>query len=133
MSVKIQINSLQSLEQLIGRDSELWFELRNAVVQEFCKKHLKGIVTKEVLAENSEMFKNDVVQKLNDLLRSPHNKTTLNLVNELEKKYLDKSEIEEAIQRTVKRIENEMCDTLIEDRINKLVDRRLKERLGMTL
>jgi Glu-tRNA(Gln) amidotransferase subunit E-like FAD-binding protein len=41
--VKIQINSLEALERLIGGDSELEIELRNSIIQSFTNKHLKGI------------------------------------------------------------------------------------------
>jgi hypothetical protein len=41
--VKIQINSLEALERLIGGDSELEIEIRSSIVQEFSKKHLKSI------------------------------------------------------------------------------------------
>ena len=42
MSTKIQINSLEALERLIGGDTELEIEVRNSIVQEFAKKYLKG-------------------------------------------------------------------------------------------
>jgi len=47
MSTKIQINSLEALERLIGGDTDLELELRNNIVQEFTKKYLKGIVEQE--------------------------------------------------------------------------------------
>jgi len=43
MSVKLQINSKEALERLIGGDSDLEVELRNSVVQEFANRHLKGL------------------------------------------------------------------------------------------
>lgn len=41
--VKIQINSLEALERLIGGDSALEIEVRNSIVQNFTTKHLKAI------------------------------------------------------------------------------------------
>lgn len=46
---KIQINSLEALERLIGGDSELEFEIRNNVAQDFAKKHLKAVALNEVV------------------------------------------------------------------------------------
>lgn len=43
MSVKIQINSIEALERLIGGDSAFEIEVRNSVVQDFSKKHLKAV------------------------------------------------------------------------------------------
>lgn len=43
-AIKIQLNSLEALERLIGGDSELEFELRNKIVQDFSRRHLKSLV-----------------------------------------------------------------------------------------
>lgn len=43
MSVKLQINSREALERLIGGDSELEVELRNSIIQDFANRHLKGL------------------------------------------------------------------------------------------
>jgi hypothetical protein len=42
--MKLQINSLEALERLIGGDTEVELEIRNNIVQAFAKKHLKAIV-----------------------------------------------------------------------------------------
>lgn len=42
-AVKLQINSREALERLIGGDSQLEVELRNSVVQDFTNRHLKGV------------------------------------------------------------------------------------------
>lgn len=47
--VKIQINSLEALERLIGNDNELEVGLRGAIVQDFAKRHLKALVTSDVV------------------------------------------------------------------------------------
>lgn len=47
--LKIQINNLEALERLIGGDSEIEIEIRNNIVQEFSKKHLKAIAESSVM------------------------------------------------------------------------------------
>ena len=47
MSTKITLDG-QALERLLGGDTEVEAELRNCVVQEFAKKHLKAIANSEV-------------------------------------------------------------------------------------
>lgn len=47
--MKIQINSLEALERLIGGDTQVEIEIRNSIVQEFTKKYLKSLVS-ETLA-----------------------------------------------------------------------------------
>jgi hypothetical protein len=49
MSVKIQINSLEALERLIGNDNELEIQIRGSIVQEFTKKHLRSLATTELV------------------------------------------------------------------------------------
>jgi hypothetical protein len=48
--IKIQINSLEALERLIGGDTELEIDLRRTIVQEFTNKHLKAL-SKEIINE----------------------------------------------------------------------------------
>jgi hypothetical protein len=43
MSTKIQINSLEALERLIGGDSELEVEMRKSIAYDFTTKHLKAL------------------------------------------------------------------------------------------
>ena len=43
MSTKLQINSLEALEKLIGGDSEVEMDIRNNIVQKFTEKHLKAV------------------------------------------------------------------------------------------
>lgn len=49
--MKIQINNLAALERLIGGDTELEIEIRNNIVQEFTKRHLKGLVETETIKQ----------------------------------------------------------------------------------
>ena len=49
--MKIQINSLDALERLIGGDSEVEIEIRNSIVQEFTKKYLKSVAEKVLESE----------------------------------------------------------------------------------
>lgn len=60
--IKIQLNSLEALERLIGGDSELEIDIRNSVAQAFAKKHLKRIISEEML----DKIKNDVDRELRD-------------------------------------------------------------------
>ena len=57
--MKVQINSLAALERLIGGDTEVEIEIRNNIVQEFTKKHLKSIAD----SPNIQSIKNDLAQQ----------------------------------------------------------------------
>ena len=69
----IQINSLKALERLIGGDTELEIEARNSIVQDFTKKHLKGIAgkyTDETLKDLKKSVKNEVHKQFEQELGS---------------------------------------------------------------
>lgn len=70
MSTKIQINSLEALERLIGNDNELEMEIRNNIVQEFAKKHFKSLVNEpafyETINKCKESLKSEVDLKITE-------------------------------------------------------------------
>lgn len=49
--IKIQINSLEALERLIGGNTEAEMDIRNSVVQAFTERHLKSIANQEHVAK----------------------------------------------------------------------------------
>lgn len=57
MSVKIQINSLDALERLIGGDTEMEIDIRGTIVQEFAKKHLKGVADEAFIKNEADAIK----------------------------------------------------------------------------
>ena len=52
MSVKIQINSLEALERLLGGDTALELELRQSVVEAFAQKHLKALAVTDTFTKS---------------------------------------------------------------------------------
>ncbi len=63
--VKLQINSKEALERLIGGDSQLEIELRNSIVQEFAEKYLKAVANSEVIDSKLEKLKNGLIEQFN--------------------------------------------------------------------
>lgn len=63
MGTKIQINSLQALERLIGGDSDFEIEIRNSVVQEYAKNHLKALAQNFVFRDLN-VIKNTVTEEV---------------------------------------------------------------------
>ena len=47
--MKIQINSLEALERLIGNDKEMEISVKQSILNEFAKKHLKSIANSEAM------------------------------------------------------------------------------------
>lgn len=68
MSTKIQINSLEALERLIGNDNELEIQVRNNIVQEFAKKHLKAIANETTFQNEITTFKRKLQEEFDKKL-----------------------------------------------------------------
>lgn len=68
MSTKIQINSLEALERLIGNDNELEIQVRNNIVQEFAKKHLKAIANETTFQNEIATFKRKLQEEFDKKL-----------------------------------------------------------------
>lgn len=49
--MKIQINSLEALERLIGDDKEMEFAIKESILNGFAKKYLKSVANSEAMAE----------------------------------------------------------------------------------
>lgn len=49
--MKIQINSKEALERLIGDDKEMEIAIKNAVINQFAKQYLKSVANDEILQE----------------------------------------------------------------------------------
>lgn len=62
--VKIQLNSLEALERLIGGDSALEVEIRNSVVQNFATKHLKPLANSEPLKDIFNQIKAEILRQI---------------------------------------------------------------------
>lgn len=70
MSTKIQINSLAALERLIGGESETEIEIRNSIVQEFTRKHLRAIADEKLPVYVNALMK-EVTQEAHAALGLP--------------------------------------------------------------
>lgn len=73
--IKIQINSLEALERLLGGSTDMEIELRQAIAVEFTKKHLKPLATSDAvqliateLREQVGAIRDEVRKKISTLL-----------------------------------------------------------------
>lgn len=151
--MKIQINSLEALERLIGGDSELEFDIRQSVVEAFTKKHLKNITTVELLGKVQQGLANEIKRELLVEVGSGYNKSfqlserakdllsdkfKLTLSETIEKFVEQKTnergiiqQINQQLETQAKWIANQLSEGVLEQRLNKLVDAKIKEKLGL--
>lgn len=148
-SIKIQLNSLEALEKLISGDEKLEFEIKNSVIQSFVTKHLKGIANEETV-KNAEI----AIRKELDstfFTRSYSNYTLKQeyaseirknvdwKIREVAIEYANsesgieklRTEIHNKLQSISRSIEEEFASQEIERRLNLMVEKRIKERLGL--
>jgi 6-pyruvoyl-tetrahydropterin synthase len=145
---KIQINSLEALERLIGNDNELEIEIRKNIVYDFSKKHLKGVADEEFITKLTESLTNQVREEyfiqikntwsnkvdfyLNDTLKNLIRTEIANLINRQVKDMIRK-QIEEKTQleNISKWITEELAPNLLKEKLDKLVDTEIKKRLSL--
>lgn len=158
--MKIQINSLEALERLIGSDKNLEIEVKHSVVENFAKKHIKAIA--------QEFIKEGLDTKIRQLLLDEgYVKTELidqgwgskksvlsldvkgyelisgkitTLIQDESYKMAEKfvydgkavKHLNDVLERAAEHITETLTDASIEKRLEKMVDERLKSRLGLT-
>lgn len=110
--MKIQINSLEALERLIGDDKEMEISVKQSILNEFAKKHLKSIANSEAM----ETLKREVLKELKEtgfygLLKKTESKSIF-----YRESTLLSSETKELIKEQVK----DELDSLISEEIAKI-------------
>jgi ribulose bisphosphate carboxylase small subunit len=151
--MKIQINNLEALERLIGGDTELEIEIRNSVVQDFAKKHLKS-VAKELLDQGftisvkkliqDEFFRVNSWGEILAFNEKTHRKLAEELNNDIRKTFDEilmevlefnklKQTVQERLNKTLDYIDAELKSKVLEQRLDQMVDKRLKEKLGINV
>lgn len=152
MAIKIQINSLEALERLIGGDSEVEIDLRNSVVQDFAKKHLKVLATAQLIQTTgkavADEFTKDFFElekgswgkfimtpKTREILKEQVQSSVESEIREIVREMLDISKTKEQIKKALENAEKWILEDLAKEnlahRLNRMVEARLKEKLGI--
>jgi 23S rRNA maturation mini-RNase III len=128
--VKIQINSLEALERLIGGDSELEIEIRNSVVQKFAQKHLRGIADQYVQS-TTEVVKAQVDNYLEKNLGTwQWGRGSTFVLNTKTKMALEDS-CGEFLKETLQRVVNEKADSKdLDQLVQKYVDAKFNAKIN---
>ena len=74
--MKLQINNKEALERLIGGDNETEMTIRNNIVQDFTRNHLKALVNNEgiqkAVNEVQSLLRQEVTKQLTEQLKVSH-------------------------------------------------------------
>lgn len=157
MSTKIQINSLEALERLIGNDNELEIEIRQSVVENFTKKHLAKLANDDLMRKATTAIINEIQLTFFDTIkgtggwgssdRTVFKKEYLDnlradliytaklelssIISEAIETNKQKETIEAALENASNYIVNTLTEANLSTRLNRMVDAKLKERLGL--
>ena len=150
MRLQLNADAVEAIFNLMGEEAQL--EMKQFVITEFTKRHLKPIVNHPVF----EQAKRDIVQECDKIaqskleefaefkrnyynnqrfdvgLKGPFKETLRKLVNEQAKKFVDES-IEECINEAVEKLDLQpIVDRAVKNKVNKLltekVDKAIEER-----
>jgi len=149
----LQINNLEALERLIGGDTHVEMDIRQSVVEAFTKKHLKALATTQSLNTLLVALKTEINNELIKTVKQGYSSTIM-LTNEaksaigaeideiintqLHAYILEvmgnkkiKERLSELIERQANYINTELSSSVIEKRLNAMVDAKIKEKLGL--
>lgn len=143
--MKIQINSLEALERLIGGDTEVEIDIRNSVVQNFTNKYLKGIAkelidtstAKAILTEikteliHSESWDGKVVlkPKYQDTIRDAVAKNVKEIVQAKVIEYAQTEQVTKEIKGYVEYYTRQQVEKITKAYIDGKVDEGIKNKL----
>ena len=152
-SVKLQLNSLEALEKLIGGDTQLELELRSSIVQEFTKRHLKALADQAMIQQSipvinsyiraeffnvtkqgystSSAFKQEVEGHIRLLVERQIQQTVTEIVEESIGNGNVREQIEQALQKAVRNIEQHLEPDVLKSRLERMVDAKIKDKLGL--
>lgn len=113
----IQINNLEALERLIGGDTEVEIDIRNAVVQTFADKHLKALANSDAVSKTLAEIKADIAKQIKDRCESEIAIFKTNWAGSVSDVKLNPSILQEI---------NSQVRNLVDDKIRTDVDEALK-------
>lgn len=143
--MKIQINSLEALERLIGGDNQLEIDIRNSVVQKFANKHLKavanGLIERGLVKAAETEIKKEAFESLgfnNVRLTDKYKKHLESQISimlgkqmrEIIEQKLDPNAVEEQIIIKINTRLNELVDKVSKQEIEKKAKALLIEKLN---
>ena len=115
--MKIQINSLEALERLIGNDKEMEISVKQSILNEFAKKHLKSIANSEAMLSIASYVTKELKESgfYGILERKPNQSSYNNTYLSEEAKSLVKLQVRREIDNTISEEVSKIRETLVQD------------------
>lgn len=150
MSLTIQISSIEVLERLLGNNEGVELEIKQAIAENFAKKHIKSLINEAVEKTISIGYNELLLQEVKAnygtksyvltgeasslIAKNIHNSIESLIQNKIlevysNNKYVER--IENLISDAANNIIKTITDSNINKRIDDLVTKRIKEKLGI--
>lgn len=141
--MKLQINSKEALERLIGEDKEVEISIKAAIVNQFAKQYLKSVANSAVMDEIKRAVIREVKEETKDYIGKTNwgneyfvkDENLKNAIRKCVKEALD-SLIREAVKEQFAPLEQEVkfrlgvaTDSTLSKVSERAIDRLVKERL----
>jgi len=120
--MKIQINSLEALERMIGNDNALEIEVRNSIVQEFCKKHLKHLVDQKTREKEIKSAIKAVREEIQAVVSETLGRVTRDYYDNI-----TGIDLHPMVKRKINSLVADNTDELIGDTVRKCVEQAIEK------
>lgn len=126
--MKIQINTLEALERLIGGDTQLEMDIRQNIVEAFTKKHLKSLVNSEVIKQSSKIMQDEIEKIFQNSSR--YGQVISDKYKEILSNYI-KQEIQKFVNLEIRKVvdevvSNEVTEEIIQYKIESFLNAHIK-------
>jgi|SRR5580698_266804 hypothetical protein len=152
--MKLQINNLEALERLIGGDTILEMDIRQNIVEEFTRKHLKSLVNSDLMAKMEVAIKNEVNKELvskfcpqgsyydsfsltpkaTELIDGYIETAVSHKIGAIIEKYIESTKLNIIIEKRINDAANHITNYLADANLSRIIDAKvqakLKEALG---
>jgi hypothetical protein len=125
MGVKIQINSIEALDRLLGNDTALELELRRAVVEEFTGCYLKPVAESPIFQEELRLIRKKMEEAVDSVMGDEVKKIVMHTWTGQEYKLKLRGDIEEGLRNYI----TEQMVELLQGEVRKIRE-SLKEHLA---
>lgn len=148
MSLKIQINSLEALERLLGGDNEIEMDIRQNIVETFTRKHLKSLANADLIDKASQGLKKEIedafvvktsgwsgsyslTTKARELLEKQITAEKRILVQELISEHFKNTGLDELIREKAQYVSELLTERVLSEKFDAAVNAEIKKRLGI--
>lgn len=122
--MKIQINSKEALERLIGDDKEMEIAIKKAIINQFATQYLKSVANSEIMNSLKKAVTEEVDKEVERYIEK--------VPGWISHSFKAKPELQVVINKTIDESLSEMVKAQVKEEIAN-IDKEVKQHLGYQL